>query len=346
MSMKYLSIFLLFICANLSAQTIDCQLIEKINLSKINTKQTYRSTSSTKSSYGDRETITEVDAERRMRMVSKRPSFGNRKASDNGGSSQSETIAIDGFIYTKNMLDNTWKYVKNPFSIDSLVQKSKQENFKSKYEGCQKMGSETIEGKNYDIIETTNIMQQGSEAPKTRKYRLWINLKDSVIKKMETTHETPNSTIKMTYVYGVEIEPITKPLNAVRDTTNYDKYKTLLTSNKKLQGNLANNKDNLSKSPFPEYKDGMKALFNFMTNNLVYPQAAKDAKVQGTVYLKFIVDTEGAISDISVARGLREDMNEAAIELMKKTSGNWHPALEFGKPIKQTYTMPVKFKLD
>jgi periplasmic protein TonB len=338
--MKILPIFLLFICATLSAQTIDCQLIDQISKSQFNQNRTSRSTILTKSSYGDLETITEIDSEKRRR-VKTRPSFGNRKPSDIGGSSQSETLFIDGLFYTKDMIKNTWTYRKNTFHRDSMDMKSKMADVKRKDEACQKTGSETIAGKTYDIIERTRTTQKGSETPETFKNRLWINFTDNTIKKSEVAVEVPNSTMKMVTEYDVEVEPIVKPLNAVESHVSFP----LLTSNKQGQGRLGNNKDSLSTRKFPQFKDGTKGLFKYMTDNLVYPQAAKDAKVEGTVYVRFMVDTDGQVSDVTIAKGLRDDMNEAAIELIKKTSGNWRPGSESGKPTKQAFTMPVKFKL-
>jgi protein TonB len=87
-----------------------------------------------------------------------------------------------------------------------------------------------------------------------------------------------------------------------------------------------------------EYPGGPKAWTRFLERNLFnnLPQDAVDNGIQGTVMLRFVVDIDGAISDISVISGPKE-YQDAAIRAIRK-SGKWEPALQNGHKVK-TYKM-------
>jgi TonB family protein len=332
--MKFLPLFLLFMTANMFAQTIDCQELEKLRSSH-RTKQNGRTFSTMSTDYSDMETTSEIDTSGRMRTMTKSV---YKKGPMTGKTELRESLFIDKIHYSKLSSSDTWEYWETP-KLDTTKHK-KFSNLKPKYENCHKVGTETINGKNYDIVESTMLMNTatslatGLDSTVTMQMRIWINVQDSSVKKSEGTTQTKKGqTVKVVTEHGVDIKPIEKPQNAVPK-----KDKVVATPNFNKAGidpNVTN----------PEFKEGQRVLFSFINTNLVYPQAARDAKKEGTVYLGFFVETDGSITNISVKRGIDKDCDEAAIELLKKTSGNWKPALASGKPVRSPYTLPIKFKL-
>jgi protein TonB len=92
-----------------------------------------------------------------------------------------------------------------------------------------------------------------------------------------------------------------------------------------------------------EYPGGANAWAVFLTRKLVYPQEAVDINVQGTVYIQFIVDKEGNVSDVTAISG-PEELRAAAVAVIKK-SGQWTAAIQNGRKVKSYKTQPITFKL-
>jgi len=82
----------------------------------------------------------------------------------------------------------------------------------------------------------------------------------------------------------------------------------------------------------------------WVNENLKYPQAAKDAGVQGRVTLQFIVYPDGKVRDAKVLRGAHPDLDAEALRVVS-ASPDWTPGYVNGEPVKVTYTFPVIFQL-
>ena len=95
----------------------------------------------------------------------------------------------------------------------------------------------------------------------------------------------------------------------------------------------------------PEYPGGDKARLNFLRENIVYPKEAKEKRIQGTVYVGFVVEKDGTLSDIKVLRGIGGGCDEEAIRIVKMMP-KWKPGKQRGKEVRVSFTMPVRFKLD
>lgn len=102
-----------------------------------------------------------------------------------------------------------------------------------------------------------------------------------------------------------------------------------------------------SPEKMPEYPGGMTALMQYMDDNMIYPEEAKKEKAEGTIFVKFTVNTDGSISDIkTVNEGapMRPDMVLEAIRVVKGMP-KWAPAQKAGKVVSVEMTLPVMFKL-
>lgn len=85
----------------------------------------------------------------------------------------------------------------------------------------------------------------------------------------------------------------------------------------------------------------------FMAKNVRYPSEAMDANVQGKIYVKFVVEADGSISNAEVVRGaeLGHGLAEEALRVFNKMP-NWKPAFKDGKAVRSALTMPIVFKLE
>jgi len=82
----------------------------------------------------------------------------------------------------------------------------------------------------------------------------------------------------------------------------------------------------------------------FIKDNIVYPEVAREAGIQGRVIVQFIVGTDGTISDIKVLRRVHEVLDTAAVRLVKKMP-NWTPGTQNGIVVPMECQLPVTFKL-
>ncbi|MET0299332.1 MAG: TonB family protein, partial [Flavitalea sp.] len=94
-----------------------------------------------------------------------------------------------------------------------------------------------------------------------------------------------------------------------------------------------------------QYPGGTSAWFRFLNKNLAnqYPEDAVENGIQGTVVVQFIVDREGAVSDVRILSGPKE-LQEAAIKVIKK-SGKWEPGIQNGRKVPSYKKQPIVFKL-
>lgn len=90
---------------------------------------------------------------------------------------------------------------------------------------------------------------------------------------------------------------------------------------------------------------GFEALYAKLAETLKYPVQARELGIEGKVYIGFIVDTDGSLTDIKVAKGIGGGCDEAALEAMK-TIEPFKPAKQRGKKVKQKLVLPITFKLD
>lgn len=93
-----------------------------------------------------------------------------------------------------------------------------------------------------------------------------------------------------------------------------------------------------------EFPGGMEAMYKFLNKNQKYPAAARRMGVEGKVFVKFIVDREGAISNIEIMKGINADLDKEAIRLIKMMPP-WKPGKQNGRAVKSQFVLPINFKL-
>lgn len=95
----------------------------------------------------------------------------------------------------------------------------------------------------------------------------------------------------------------------------------------------------------PSFPGGERELLKFLNTNLNYPSSAKQAGISGTVYLKFIIERNGELSQIKVLRGTNSDCDKEAIRVLQ-SSPKWNPGMHKGMPVRVQYHLPVRFALN
>lgn len=94
----------------------------------------------------------------------------------------------------------------------------------------------------------------------------------------------------------------------------------------------------------PEYPGGVEALYKFIQQNLKYPQLAKENNITGRVFVQFVVEKDGSVSNVKAARDIGGGCGAEAVRVIKSMP-KWTPGKQRGKAVRAAYTLPVNFVL-
>jgi len=109
--------------------------------------------------------------------------------------------------------------------------------------------------------------------------------------------------------------------------------------------------DNDSLKPFmfveqmPEFPGGNDSLKGFINRTIKYPELAKESDPEGTIYVNFVVESDGSITNPIILRGIGSGCDEEALRVIKLMP-KWIPGKQNGKVVRVQYNLPIKFKLD
>jgi len=91
----------------------------------------------------------------------------------------------------------------------------------------------------------------------------------------------------------------------------------------------------------PEFPGGEKSLLIYLANHIRYPNGDD---VSGKVFVTMIIEKNGSIDHLQIARGLTKEVNDEAIRVLK-AAPKWKPATRNGKAVRISYTIPVNFTI-
>ena len=94
-----------------------------------------------------------------------------------------------------------------------------------------------------------------------------------------------------------------------------------------------------------EGKDAVSAFRSYIARNLKYPEQAMDSKIQGTVYVQFVVEKDGSLSHITILRGVVPLIDQEVVKVVK-ASPAWTPAKKKGVAVRVSYTIPIVFQIN
>lgn len=93
-----------------------------------------------------------------------------------------------------------------------------------------------------------------------------------------------------------------------------------------------------------EFPGGQGALMKFLSNNIRYPESAQQNDIQGRVIVKFVVEKDGSIGNVTVVKGVDRDLDREAIRVVKKMP-RWQPGKNNGVAVRSYFNLPVNFRL-
>jgi TonB family protein len=132
------------------------------------------------------------------------------------------------------------------------------------------------------------------------------------------------------------------------DTTDmlweYKEGRLISSKNFDKTGKEIHNKIFTSVEQVPEFPGGLEAFAKFLQKHLRYPEDAKENNRQGKVFISFVVEQDGTLTDIKIARGAGYGLDEEALRVME-LSPRWKPGLQNGKPVRVQYSVPISFSL-
>ncbi|MBQ6205391.1 MAG: energy transducer TonB [Prevotella sp.] len=94
----------------------------------------------------------------------------------------------------------------------------------------------------------------------------------------------------------------------------------------------------------PSFPGGMGALMSWLSQNIKYPVIAAENGVEGRVTVQFVVEKDGSITDVKVAKSVDPLLDKEATRVIKSMP-HWTPGRQNGSPVRVKYTVPVTFKL-
>ncbi|MGM0612909.1 MAG: energy transducer TonB [Bacteroidota bacterium] len=94
----------------------------------------------------------------------------------------------------------------------------------------------------------------------------------------------------------------------------------------------------------PSFPGGEEARRKYLRDNIEYPQMARESGIEGTVFVTFVVEPDGSITDVRVLRGIGGGCDEEALRVVRNMP-EWEPGKQRGKEVRVQFNMPIRFKL-
>ena len=96
----------------------------------------------------------------------------------------------------------------------------------------------------------------------------------------------------------------------------------------------------------PEFPGGSMEMMKFIQNNIVYPKNAKEKNISGKLFLKYIINADGTISNIKILKGVAgcPECDEEGVRVVKLMP-KWKPGMLNGKPVPVYWNLPINFTI-
>jgi protein TonB len=100
----------------------------------------------------------------------------------------------------------------------------------------------------------------------------------------------------------------------------------------------------LAADEMAQYPGGMDALVAFLSKNVQYPTLARRQGDQGSVFVSFVVEKSGTISQINIVKGISDELDQESIRIVKLFPA-WIPGKKDGRVVRTRFVLPIKYKL-
>jgi protein TonB len=199
------------------------------------------------------------------------------------------------------------------------------------------------------VINLTDIKAPPVEATPTKK----LNKTQPAASSAATAKAAPSQVMKATPDNLVKEDP--KPLTAQSSGTGLQDIPGDIPALNTTAGGSNGTTDGIDKpdngvksvtmlEKLPEFPGGMEAWARFLSKNLRYPVQASGEGVSGRVYMSFIVEKDGRITDIQVMKAAGYGFDEEAKRVLK-LAPQWKPGIQNGRAVRVRYTIPINFTI-
>jgi len=94
----------------------------------------------------------------------------------------------------------------------------------------------------------------------------------------------------------------------------------------------------------PTPPGGMQAFYKYVSKSMKYPKQARRMGVEGRVFVQFVVDKNGQLTEVKAIKGIGAGCDEEAVRVLKQAA-KWKPGKQRGRPVKVRMILPITFKL-
>ena len=94
----------------------------------------------------------------------------------------------------------------------------------------------------------------------------------------------------------------------------------------------------------PSFPGGMAALMAYLQKSIKYPPVAEENGIQGRVVCTFVVERDGSVTDVRVAKSVDPSLDKEAVRVVSAMP-KWIPGRQNGQSVRVKYTLPVTFRL-
>lgn len=95
----------------------------------------------------------------------------------------------------------------------------------------------------------------------------------------------------------------------------------------------------------PKYPGGPNEMMRYISDNIKYPQSARDNNIEGRVFVSFVIEKDGSITNAQVMRGIDKDCDAEALRVVNSMP-KWIPAKQEGEVVRTQFTIPIVYKLN
>ena len=95
----------------------------------------------------------------------------------------------------------------------------------------------------------------------------------------------------------------------------------------------------------PQFPGGMEALYKYIASNVKYPDEAKAKNITGKVFVSFVIEKDGSISNVKVVHSPHELLSDEAVRCVLAMP-KWVPGKQRGKSVRTQFMLPINFTLD
>jgi len=95
----------------------------------------------------------------------------------------------------------------------------------------------------------------------------------------------------------------------------------------------------------PQYEGGLEAMSKFIRKNLKYPAVARRMGIEGSVFVSFVIDTQGNVTETKVIKGISKECDEEAVRVISKMPA-WIAGRQGNMPVMVRMVLPIKFQLN